>query len=148
MFLISRNQIIIMRGQEERQQYINEIKKIRVKMELKPYDDNYLNSLGLDELEKLYIRHDAYLLPVKHKKASRFNKKFMVILVLIAVCISVILLVLNTFQWGRTILPEPGKAQGTPGNGEQPQDDISACVCDEKPDVCDYADCECDPSCT
>jgi hypothetical protein len=142
--LLARNKFIMMISEQERQQCIDEITRIRNEMGMAPYDRNYLDSLSTDELEKLYARHDTYLRPIKAKKS---NKLWMTIPAIIVVCLIIAILVFNPFKEGWGVFPGSGNAKGTGGAGERPDfRNITACMCDAEPGVCE-PECYCDPMC-
>jgi hypothetical protein len=131
-------------GQEEtRRQYIEEINAMRSSLGLDKYDDNYMNSASLEELQKLYARNAAYMKPVKRPKKP--IRRLLIVAALAAICISAALLAFLTFAWNP---PAKAGASGTPqGGGVNVPQNIPACICDAKPGICEDSRCYCDPLC-
>lgn len=130
-----------MTGEPNRQNYINEINRIRKSLNLKEYDLRYLNSLNPDQLKNLYDQQIALAEPVE--KADGFNKKLLIIPAFISILILLAVLLISIPGEVSESLHSEGYEYGP---GEELED--IACICDIEPGVCDDVECDCDPLCT
>jgi len=120
---------------DDRQDLFEQINRLRAEVGLSPYDASSLNRMTDRELQGLLEQSLAF------RKSYGKTSGRKIPLVLVSIAFVAIIIIGAVIYYGQL------SQEGGTGTNETPENTEIACMCDEKPDICDYPECDCDSLC-